>query len=123
MDSKKKTIILSILMVVTLILLAVGSTFAYFTASGNTSTSANVTVTTYTSDLLTFEVGEDINIYTDQTTFGQGMNNASGQTYAKTTLVANNKTNTATKNYYLYLNIEDNDFEYTQNTSTPELLL
>lgn len=84
-------------MVVTLVLLAVCSTFAYFTASGNTSTSADVTVTTYTSDLLNFEVGEDINIYTDQSTFGQGMNNARGQTYAKTTLLTNNKTNTLEK--------------------------
>ena len=38
-------------------------------------------------------------------------------------LTANNKTNEATKNYYVYLNISENTFTYTQNESTPELLL
>ena len=38
-------------------------------------------------------------------------------------LTANNKTNTATEHYYMYLNISENTFTYTQNESTPELLL
>ena len=46
-----------------------------------------------------------------------------GSTFAKAILTANNKTNTATEHYYLYLNISNNTFIYTQNESTPELLL
>uniref|UniRef100_UPI003FEDDF3B DUF6273 domain-containing protein n=1 Tax=Candidatus Onthocola sp. TaxID=3085646 RepID=UPI003FEDDF3B len=36
---------------------------------------------------------------------------------------ANNKTNTATEHYYMYLNISENTFTYTQDANTPEILL
>ena len=123
MENKKQTIILSVVAIVALLSLILGATFAYFRASGNSGSSTNVNVTTYTSDLLTFEIGDDIAVYADQTSFASGKGNATGSTYAKATLVANNKTNEATKNYYVYLNISENTFTYTQNESTPELLL
>ena len=119
----KKTIILSIIAVTTLLVLIVGATYAYFQASGGTGTSANLRVTTYTTDLFNFEVGNDISIYADATSFASGKGNASGNTFAKAILTANNKTNTATEHYYLYLNISNNTFLYTQNENTPELLL
>jgi len=123
MENKKQTIILSVVAIVALLSLILGATFAYFRASGNSGSSTNVNVTTYTSDLLTFEIGDDIAVYADQISFASGKGNATGSTYAKATLVANNKTNEATKNYYVYLNISENTFTYTQNESTPELLL
>ena len=123
MENKKQAIILSVVAIVALLSLILGATYAYFQASGNNGSSTNVNVTTYTSDLLTFEIGNDIAVYADQTSFASGKGNAKGSTYAKATLVANNKTNEATKNYYVYLNISENTFTYTQNESTPELLL
>ena len=123
MENKKQAIILSVVAIVALLSLILGATYAYFQASGNSGSSTNVNVTTYTSDLLTFEIGDDIAVYADQTSFASGKGNATGSTYAKATLVANNKTNEATKNYYVYLNISENTFTYTQNESTPELLL
>ena len=123
MENKKQAIILSVVAIVTLLSLILGATYAYFQASGNSGSSTNVNVTTYTSDLLTFEIGDDIAVYADQTSFASGKGNATGSTYAKATLIANNKTNEATKNYYVYLNISENTFTYTQNESTPELLL
>ena len=123
MENKKQAIILSVVAIVTLLSLILGATYAYFQASGNSGSSTNVNVTTYTSDLLTFEIGDDIAVYADQISFASGKGNATGSTYAKATLVANNKTNEATKNYYVYLNISENTFTYTQNESTPELLL
>ena len=123
MENKKQAIILSVVAIVALLSLILGATFAYFRASGNSGSSTNVNVTTYTSDLLTFEIGDDIAVYANQTSFASGKGNATGSTYAKATLVANNKTNEATKNYYVYLNISENTFTYTQNESTPELLL
>ena len=123
MENKKQAIILSVVAIVTLLSLILGATYAYFQASGNSGSSTNVNVTTYTSDLLTFEIGNDIAVYADQTSFASGKGNATGSTFAKATLVANNKTNEATKNYYVYLNISENTFTYTQNESTPELLL
>ena len=123
MENKKQAIILSVVAIVALLSLIIGATYAYFQASGNSGSSTNVNVTTYTSDLLTFEIGNDIAVYADQTSFASGNGNATGSTYAKATLVANNKTNEATKNYYVYLNISENTFTYTQNENTPEILL
>ena len=123
MKNKKQAIILSVIASIVLLVLIVGATYAYFQASGGTGTSANLRVTTYTTDVFNFEVGNDISIYADATSFASGKGNAAGSTFAKAILTANNKTNTATKHYYLYLNISNNTFTYTQNENTPELLL
>ena len=119
---KKKTVIYSIVALVALALLVVGATYAYFQNQYGASSNADVNVTTYTTDVLTFETGDAINISADQETFAQGKGNQTGSTFARATLQANNKTNTATANYYMYLNIENNTFTYT-NTDKPELIL
>ena len=123
MENKKQAIILSGVAIVALLALIIGATFAYFRASGNSGSNTDINVTTYTLDLLSFEMGSDIKINADQTSFASGKGNATGSTFAKAILTANNKTNTATKNYYMYLNISNNTFTYTQNENTPELLL
>ena len=119
----KKAIILSVIAAIILLSLIIGATYAYFQASGGDSTSANLRVTTYTTDIITFEVGSNINIETNATLFSQGKGNASGTTFARATLAANNKTNSATENYNLFLNVSDNTFVYSVDTNTPELIL
>ena len=123
MKNKRKAITLSIVAIITLITLIIGATYAYFQVAGDSSKSTDVNVTTYTSDLLTFEMGSDIAIYATQTSFGSGKGNATGSTFAKAILTANSKTNKSTKRYFMYLNISENTFTYTQNEDTPELLL
>ena len=123
MENKKQALILSGVAIVALLALIIGATYAYFRASGNSGSNTDINVTTYTLDLLSFEMGSDIKINADQTSFASGKGNATGSTFAKAILTANNKTNTATKNYYMYLNISNNTFTYTQNENTPELLL
>ena len=119
----KKAITLSVIASLALLVLIIGATYAYFQASGGDGTSANLRVTTYTTDIITFEVGSNINIETNATLFSQGKGNASGTTFARATLTANNKTNSATENYNLFLNISDNTFVYSVDTKTPELIL
>ena len=121
--NKKNAIVLSIVAVVTLIALVVGATYAYFQNQYGSASNADVNVTTYTTDMLTFETGNAISLYADQTTFGQEKGSLSGETFAKATLVANNKTNEATDNYYVYFNIENNTFKYTLGEDKPELIL
>ena len=121
--SKKQALILSIVAVVTLIALVVGATYAYFKAQGGTAGSTEVKVTTNTTDMLTFTTGSAISLYADQSSFGQEKGSLSGETFAKATLVANNKTNEATDNYYVYFNIENNTFKYTLGEDKPELIL
>ena len=122
-NNKKQALILSIIAVATLIALVVGATFAYFKAQGGTGSSTEVKVTTYTTDMLTFTTGSAISLYADQSSFGQEKGSLSGETFAKATLVANNKTNEATDNYYVYFNIENNTFKYTLGEDKPELIL
>ena len=120
---KKKAVIYSTVALIALVILVVGATYAYFKAQGGTGSSADVNVTTYTTDMLTFTTGNAISLYADQTSFGQEKGSLSGETFAKATLVANNKTNEATDNYYVYFNIENNTFKYTLGEDKPELIL
>ena len=122
MEKKKVKLFIAIALI-TLALLVVGVTYAYFQNQYGSASNADVKVTTYTTDALTFETGDAINISADQETFAQGKGNRTGSTFARATLQANNKTNTATANYYVYLNISGNDFEYSKDSSSPELLL
>ena len=122
-NNKNKAIILSVIAIITFAILVIGATYAYFTAQGGNSTSANLKVTTYTTDVFTFTTGNAIGLYADQSSFGQEKGSLSGETFAKATLVANNKTNEATDNYYVYFNIENNTFKYTLGNDKPELIL
>ena len=119
----KKQIILSIIAIVTLAILVIGASFAYFAAQGNTSAQTSATVKTYTVDVFSFETGAPISFSLNQDNFASGKDNQTGSTFAKAILTANNKTNTATDHYNLYLNISENTFTYTQDENTPELLL
>ena len=119
----KKQIILSILTIFVLSALIIGATFSYFQAQGDTSSQTSATVKTYTTDVFSFETGDAISFSLNQENFTSGKGNQTGSTFAKTILSANNKTNTATEHYYLYLNISNNTFTYTQNENTPEILL
>ena len=67
MENKKQAIILSGVAIVALLALIIGATYAYFRASGNSGSNTDINVTTYTLDLLSFEMGSDIKINADQT--------------------------------------------------------
>ena len=120
---KKKAVIYSTVALFALVILVVGATYAYFQNQYGSASNADVNVTTYTTDMLTFTTGNAISLYADQTSFGQEKGSLSGETFAKATLVANNKTNEATDNYYVYFNIENNTFKYTLGEDKPELIL
>ena len=120
---KKKPIILSVIALLALVALVVGATFAYFQAQVGEGKSVDIVVKSYTVDTFTFATGSQISLNLDQENFASGKGNITGSTYASATLTANNKTNTATDHYYLYLNIENNTFTYSINESTPEIIM
>ena len=119
----KKTKIISIVSLITLALTVVGATYAYFQAQTGEGSSTDIKINANTTDVFTFETGTAIGLNLDQESFASGKGNQSGTTYAKAMLTANNKTNTATEHYYLYLNISSNTFIYSQDSSKPEILL
>ena len=122
-SNEKKVLALSAIAVITLIAVIIGATYAYFQAQGGGSSDIDTSVITSTTDKLSFQVGNGINITANQEDFGSGAGNKSGSTTASAMLTANNATNTATRNYNLYLDIKNNGFTYTVNEDTPELIL
>lgn len=122
MDNKKK-VLMRIIGVLTLLIFVVGATYAYFTAQGGSGANIDTNVITGTTDLISFSFGDEINIQANETNFGQGVGNLSDSTTAQALLRANNTTNSVTTRYNIYLVIESNDFEYTTENGTPEILL
>ncbi len=118
-----KTKIISIVTTIAFLLMVIGATYAYFAAQTGEGASTDIKINANTTDVFTFETGSAISISLNQENFASGTGNQSGTTYAKAMLTANNKTNTATEHYYLYLNIKSNTFVYSQDSSKPEILL
>ena len=125
MKNRKKTIILMVVAIITLLTLIIGATYAYFQASGNSGSDTDVNVVTATSDLLTFKIDKDINIIVSQSDFKKGAGNKSDSTKASAILTASNSKNieSSSDRYNIYFIIEANDFIYTTNNATAEILL
>ena len=119
----KKNIVFMVIGAITLIAVTLGATYAYFTAQSGGGANIDTDVITGTTDNLSFSFGDLINIYATEENFAQGMGNLSDSTTAQAILRANNTSNEATANYNIYLIIEDNNFEYTTENQTPEILL
>ena len=119
----KKTKIISIASIIALALTLVTATFAYFMAQTGEGKSTDIKINANTVDTFTFEAGSALNLSLNQENFASGKGNQTGTTFAKAMLTANNKTNTATEHYYLYLNISNNTFTYSIDNNTPEILL
>ena len=119
----KKTKIISIASIIALALTLVTATYAYFAAQTGEGKSTDIKINASTVDTFTFETGSALNLSLNQENFASGKGNQTGTTFAKAMLTANNKTNTATEHYYLYLNISNNTFTYSIDNNTPEILL
>ena len=119
----QKTKIISIASIIALALTLVTATFAYFMAQTGEGKSTDIKINANTIDTFTFEAGSALNLNLNQDNFASGKGNQTGTTFAKAMLTANNKTNTATEHYYMYLNISNNTFTYSIDNNTPEILL
>ncbi len=110
---------LLVVVAVTLIL-AIGIGFAYFTATVLNEGSTNVTVTTSELAELIFEGGDPLSIDAGMSNFYESAGNQASSTYPTATLVANEA---ASASYYVYFYITENEFVYTTDIETPELIL
>ena len=120
MDKKKRLIT----MVVTLLVLTIGVTFAYFMARTGEGKQAGTTITTGTVDDLKFNVSkENLSLNINQFNFASGSGNLSDNVTATASLKANSTKNTAKYNYYVYFQMESNDYVYTTTDKKPEIVL
>ena len=119
----QKTKIISIVALVALALTLITATYAYFQAQTGEGSQTDIKINANTVDTLTFASGKPISITLDKDNFASGKGNQTGTTFASAMLTANNKTNTATMYYNLYLSIYQNNSEYTLNEAKPEIIL
>ena len=120
MDKKKKVMVT----VVTVIVLTIGVTFAYFMARTGEGKQAGTTITADTVDDLKFNVSkENLSLNINQFNFASGAGNLTDNVTATASLKANSTKNTATYNYYVYFQIESNDYVYTTTDKKPEIVL
>ncbi len=119
----KKNLTLLLVAGITLIIVTLGATYAFFQNQGSGSGRIDTSVITGTTDLLSFKFGDEINIQANQDNFGAGMGNLSDSTTGTALLRAGDTTNNVDATYNIYLIIESNDFIYTTSDGTPEILL
>ena len=112
-------------LIVLLLIIVVSTTYAFFAPQAGGTTSTNATVTSNTTDLLTFSINKDISFTVNQANFEENGQNQSGDATATATLTPNNKTGAATMHYYLYLNLQSNPISYSSENlnGDPELML
>ncbi len=122
MNVKKNTILL-VIGAITFISFILAATYAYFQNQGSSNGNIDTNIITGATDLLSFSFGDEINIQAHQGNFGQNMGNLSDSTTGTALLRAGDTTSSLTATYNIYLVIEANDFIYTTDNQTPEILL
>ena len=105
------------------IFVVVSVTYAFFQAQLGDGASADVDLSSDTTDSLKFSVSGPISLNINQFNFGVGAGNLDSSATATATLLANNNTKTATFNYYVYFRINSNEYVYTTSDSKPEIIL
>ncbi len=120
MKNRKSLLAIALVM---LLAVVIGATYAYFAAQKGSGGSANIEVGAGTTDSLTFQAGNAINITASSDDFYKGAEDKKGSTTATAKLVPNNTTNDATDYYNVYFIIDENDFTYSTDPNEVELLL
>ncbi len=113
--------VLSILIIGILLLLIARITYAYL-APRIQSALGNVTTISDTVDDFKLELGSPLSLNATSTTLPESGSNLVVTSTEIAKLKANSTKNTATYNYYLYLQITNNTFKYSDGT-TPEIIL
>ena len=135
-QNKRKSIVYLTIGVLTLIALVVGATYAFFQAQNKNGTSFNTNVTAGTTDNLTFSIN-DLNVGYDNITDDDGNNgmviNATQENFksgdnsigdgvtGNAILIANDSSKEAEFKYNVYVNIINNELEYSSYTKGNEI--
>ena len=119
--SNKFLYILSVLIIGVFIILITRVTYAFLAPIINEA-QTNVAIKGDTIDDYSLKVGNPLKLNATPTTLKENGTNYTTSTTATASLKANSTKNTATYNYYLYFQIENNTFTYTSGT-TPEIIL
>ncbi len=119
--ANKKNMYLLIMLAVSITVIAVS--FAYFAAQSSLPANTDVNVGTEVSEKLIFTPGDAISINASQENFAEGDGSISDSTTSSATLIANSSKGSASRTYQIYFNVTANNFIYTVDENTPELIL
>lgn len=122
MKKKRKLIIFISIIVSVLTIATLALTYAYFSAniSGNTSTSTSVVAKGTAS--ISFSHDGGISLTADQDSFASGSGSLQKSNHFIVSFADTDENSNIVLYYNVFLNIKKNDFVYTQDESTPELL-
>jgi hypothetical protein len=121
MDKKEKTTIG--VTILTILVLAVGISYAYFAGVIGKGATTNVDVTSQKTDRLKFIPGDPVSLTATLDNFGEGKGNLVGTTTPSASLTANNTTKTASEKYNVYFTVSKNEYKYSTVDKKPELIL
>ena len=117
-DKRKKLII-----IVSILVVFIGITFAYIVAQISGSAIGNANITADTADNLDFSIDKDINLNPNQFNVTEGGGGLSDTATGTASLIANSTNNSATFDYYVYFQINTNEYIYTTEDNKPEIVL
>ena len=112
-----------VLLIAICLLLVIGVSLAFFVAQISDGISSNFNVSSDTTDDLRFEVDKEIDLNPTQFNVLEGGSGLSDTAVGSAILRANSTQNTATYNYYVYFQINSNNYVYTTSDSKPEIVL
>ena len=117
-DKRKKIIIL-----VSVLVVFIGISFAYIVAQISGSAIGNVNITADTTDNLQFSIDKDITLNPTQFNVVEGGGGLSDTATGTASLLANSTNKSATFDYYVYFLINTNEYIYTTEDNKPEIVL
>ena len=117
-DKRKKIIIL-----VGVLVVFIGISFAYILAQISGSVIGNVNITADTTDNLQFSIDKDITLNPTQFNVVEGGGGHSDTATGTASLLANSTNKSATFDYYVYFLINTNEYIYTTEDNKPEIVL
>ncbi len=117
----KKNIVLLVLLSFLVVLL--GFSFAYFVGGVGTPAITDTSITGDKTSRLIFTPGNPISLVASLDNFTDGAGSLSGETTSTATLTSSSTQEVVNDTYNVYYNITENNYIYTVNESTPELIL
>ena len=103
-----------------MIAIAIGVTFALFQGQRENSKRLELKMGSATIDSLTFSTSGDLSFQATIENMGKGKTSIHGSVEARAQLISESNNE---YNYSVYLNITENNFKYTTSDEKPELIL
>ena len=122
MKKKVKNSII-IIYIITFVVSLIGATYAYFTVIKVNSTSPSSEIKSATSEVISFSIGNDLYINAQYNNFQEGMDSLTSETLAQAYMRFDGGTRIVKHIYDLFIEIDDNNFEYTTPNEDAELIL